>query len=104
MNAHHDMGYYTHACLKCGVTAEQLQNGASLWCDELEPTGHGFVAIIAHTIAIVVFIGAPLYAMMIPDAPTAAQVLFGCIIALVAAAIAEIHAGTWDWLTLDDAP
>lgn len=90
-------------CDGCGVCIEAVQdNIASPWCDYLEPTGHSDLASLAHIIAIVIFIGAPLYAMMIPaqtfSPPMAVQVLFAAFIALAGVAIASIHAGLWDWL------
>jgi hypothetical protein len=97
MNAHHDMGYYTHTCLKCGLTAEQLQTSASPWCDYLEPTGHSNLATLAHIIAIIFFIGAPLYAMMMPAGPFT-QIAFVVVITTLAGHVALIHAGMWDWL------
>jgi hypothetical protein len=91
MNARHETAYHTDTCAKCGVTAKQIADGASPWCDYLDRAPHGRWAMLAHTIAILLLVIAPIYGIT-------GSIGITFLLLAVALLVAQVHAGEWDYL------
>ncbi len=91
MNAHHAPAYHTDACAKCGVSAKQIADGASPWCDYLDRAPHGRWPMLAHTIAILLLVIAPIYGLT-------GSIGLSLLAFAVGVTVASIHSGAWDFV------